>query len=162
MDALAVATAALAAATIWLALESRQASYRYIGVRTWLELERRFDSEEMKRARKKLAQQLKAYEATQHVRVSETVLNFFESVGTAHRLKRLNKQLARSSFGFYACRWWEAARSYIDRERKRHNEDETLFEDFEDLASQMRSPDEKIDSEELQRFLEDESKLIVD
>jgi hypothetical protein len=58
---LAIATVALAGATVWLALESRQGSLRQIRVQTWLAMEPRFDSKEMKLARKKLAKQLDPY-----------------------------------------------------------------------------------------------------
>jgi hypothetical protein len=157
-----IATAAMAVATFWLVCESRQASFRQIGVQTWLELEKRFDSQEMKRARKKLAQQLKAYSPNKHDKISETVLNFFESVGIAYKSNYLDKKLTNSSFSFHACRWWEAAKPYVDQEQKRHNEDITLFEDFKDLAKLMRGADEKIDDTELQRFLDDEERLVVD
>jgi hypothetical protein len=159
---MSIATVAMAVATFWLVCESKQASFRQIGVQTWLELEQRFDSEEMKRARKKLAQQLKAYSPNKHDKISETVLNFFESVGIAYKSKYLDKKLADSSFSFYACRWWEAAKPYVDQEQKRHDEDDTLFEDFEDMANLMRRPNEKIDDKELRCFLDDEERLVID
>ena len=159
MDILGIATAVMAVATLWLAFESKRASFRQIGVQTWLELEQRFNSEEMKSARKKLAQQLKDYRPTKHEKISEAVLNFFESVGTSYKLGYLDKKLANSSFSFYACRWWEVAKPYIDQEQKRHSEDDTLFEDFMYIARKMRQPGEKIDKEELDRFLKDEEML---
>lgn len=170
-------TATMACFTAWLAWETRKlekgwretsakqieawlkTSTDQIGVKTWLELEKRFDSEEMKRARKKFAQQLKAYGLPNHDKISETVLNFFESVGVVYKEGCLNKMLAESSFSFHACRYWEAAKAYIDQEQKRHDEDATLFKDFQDFAKSMRLPDEKIDDEEIKRFLADEMKL---
>ena len=107
---MAIATTAMAIATFWLVCESRRTSFRQIGVQTWLELEQRFDSVEMKRARKKLAQQLKSYSPNKHDKMSETVLNFFESVGIAYKSGYLDKNLAGSSFSFHACRWWEAVK----------------------------------------------------
>ena len=175
--ALAVFTAAMAGFTAWLAWETRRlekssrentskqneawfkTSSDQIGVKTWLELEQRFDSEEMKRARKKLAQQFKAYSVSKHSKISETVLNFFESVGTAYKMGYLNEELASSSFGFYASRWWEITKAYIDQEQKRHGEDSTLFEDFKYFAQKMRLPGEVIDDDEIQIFLDDETKL---
>ena len=159
---MAIATAAMAIATFWLVCESRRASFRQIGVQTWLELEQRFDSDGMKRARKKLAQQLKAYSPNKHDKISETVLNFFESVGIAYKSKYLDRKLADSSFSFHACRWWEAVKPYVDQEQKRHDEDDSLFEDFKDLAELMRRPDEKIDDVEQRRFLDDEERLTAD
>jgi len=122
--ATAISTSLLACGTFALAWLTRKlekawftTSSHQIGVATWLELERRFDSEEMKRARKKLAQQLKAYTAAKHGKVSETVLDFFEDVGTTYKEGYLNRKLADSAFGFYACRWWEAAKAYVDHEQ---------------------------------------------
>jgi len=37
-----------------------------------------------------------------------------------------------------------------------------LFEDFKDLAGMLRLPDEKIDSEELSLFFDDEERLAID
>ncbi len=166
---LAYATVALALVTVGLAIatfshvrELRKSSYREIGVQTWLEFQKRFDSPEMIQARKKLAPQFDKFDSKKTNRISETVLNFFEDVGIAYKNGYLDKKLADSSFGFYACRWWEAAKPYIDQERRRHGEDKTIFEDFEFVASQMRQPDEKIDDKGLQNFLEDESRLVSD
>jgi hypothetical protein len=151
---------------VWLAWLTRKlekawfkTSSDQLGVTNWLEFVRRFDSEEMKRARKRLAEQLKDYTVSKHKKVSETALNFFEDVGTTYREGYLNKKLADSTFGFYACRWWEASKAYIDHEQKRHKEDTTLFADFRHIADVMRLPDEVIDHDEIQRFLEDEMQL---
>lgn len=156
---LAIFTAVAAGGTFWLAWESRKSSYRQIGVQTWLELERRFDSVEMKQARRKLAHQLKDYTSAKHSKISETVLNFFESAGIAYKEGLLGEELARSSFSFHACRWWEASRAYILQEQKRHGEDTTLYEDFGDMVLKLRLPGEVIDDDEIRRFLEDEAKL---
>jgi hypothetical protein len=104
--------------TAWVNTSSEQikawfkTSADQIGVNTWLELQRRFDSKEMRRARKKLAEQLKTYSAAKHAGISEIVTDFFEDAGTLYKLGYLNKDLAESSFSFYACRWWEAAKAY--------------------------------------------------
>lgn len=116
----------------------------------------------MIQARKKLAPQFDKFDSKKTNRISETVLTFFEDVGIAYKNGYLDKKLADSSFGFYACRWWEAAKPYIDQERRRHGEDKTIFEDFEFVAGQMRHPDERIDANELDGFLKDESGLISD
>ncbi len=156
--ALALFTVGLAIATFRLVSESRKS----IGVQTWLELQKRFDSPEMVRARKRLAPQLENYDATKSGKISETVLNFFEDMGSAYRMGYLDKKLADSSFSYYACRWWEASKPYVEQERRRHGEDKTIFEDFQFVAEQMRLPDEKIDANELRTFLEDESQLVSD
>ena len=160
------ATLLLAVATFWLALLTRKlekawvkASGDQIGVSTWLELERRFDSKDMKRARKKLAEQLKVYSTEKHADISEAVFEFFEDVGTLYRQQCVNRKLADSAFSFYACRWWESAKAYVDHERRVHGEDKTLFEDFEYVAKAMRLPNEVIDQEEVQAFLKDEAAI---
>jgi hypothetical protein len=152
---LAIVTAFMAFATSKLASESREASFRQIGVQTWLEFTRRFDSAEMVKARIELA---KLVERNEHTK-SETVLNFFEDLGTAYRLGYVDKKLAVETFGFYACRWWEAAKPYVEHERRRHNEDKTLFADFEKLAEALRLPNEVICDRELKSFLTDEASL---
>src|SRR6266851_4281105 len=108
------ATLLLAIGTFWLAWITRRlekawfrTSSEQIGVNTWLVLQRRFDSREMKKARKVLSEQLQTYTTAKHGEISETVLDFFEDVGTTYREGYLNKKLAESAFSYYACRWWE-------------------------------------------------------
>jgi len=74
----------------------------------------------------------------------------------------INKKLAESAFSFYVNHWWRAAKSYVDRERQLHGDDQTLFEDFERLAKAWQHLDPKIDNEALKKFLEDEKRLRVD
>lgn len=136
--------------------EAKAASFRQIGVQTWLDLEKRFDSTEMKAARRNLAAIMMRYKPHDHDGVSETVLNFFESVGIAYKTGYLDKELTESSFSFYACRWLEILKPYIEEERKRHNNDTSIYKDFSDFAKAMLKPKEIIDSNELRRFLADE------
>jgi hypothetical protein len=160
MDLTGLATLALVTVTLWLVWETRTASKRQLGVQTWLTLLQRFDSSEMKLARKRLVPQLSAYDRTKHDRVSETVLNLFEDVGTAHRLGYLDDKLADSSFSYYAVIWWEAAKPYVDEERRRKGGDGSLFEDFERLANKMRR--EPVTADMLREFLADEARLKPD
>lgn len=111
-------------------------------------------------ARAELAGQLKAKKLPTADKISETVLNFFEDLALAHKKGYIEKKLAGDTFGFYLCRWWEAVKPYVYEERRRHQEDVTLFARFEKLAVSERLPNEIIDDKELQLFLEDESKLI--
>jgi hypothetical protein len=161
-----VCTGLLAVATFWLAYLTRKleqawmkTSLDQIGVQVWLQLEGRFDSKEMKRARKKLAEQVNSYSISKHSGISEMVPEFFESVGTAYSDGFIHKRLADSSFGFYVCRWWEALKAYVDHERRLHGEDKSLFTEFERLAAALRMSEETIDHDEVQRFLADEMKL---
>ncbi len=160
IDWTVIATLALVAATLWLVWETRSASKRAIGVQTWLTLLKRFDSTEMKQARKRLAAQLGAYDRTKHDRVAETVLDFFEDVGTSHRFGYLERKLADSSFSYHAAFWWEAAKAYVDEERRRKGGDESLYEEFQDFAQKMRR--EPVTADTLRAFLSDESRLKAD
>lgn len=159
--ALALFTVVMAFATLRLASESREASFRQIRVQTWLEFEKRFDSADMIRARKKLAQWFKTENPAQDAGISEKVLNFFDDLGAAYEMGYIDKQLADNAFSLHACRWWEVSKSYVDKERKRQK-NPSLFDRFESVARLMRQPGEKIDDEELRRFLEDESRLVED
>jgi hypothetical protein len=181
---LAFATVVLAFFTWRLAVESREASQRQIatwekntheqigaweknakdqiGIQTWLALEARFDSIEMHRARGALAENLrKSFTNPAFLNmISDTVLDFFESVSTAYNLGYLNKELADSSFSFYAMHWWEAANDYIGKLRDRHGKDKSLYCEFETFASEIRARYGKIDQPALLRFLMGEEKLL--
>ena len=157
---LAIATVVLAFATIRLVGESRQASKRQNGLQTWMEFRRWFDSTEMIEARRELAKLMRAYTQTIHKEIPETVMNFFEDLGTVYTQGYIDKKLADSTFSYYACRWWEVVKPYVDHERKRHNEDNTLFEDFETLARQMRQPEDVLDADQMKLFLADENNLV--
>jgi hypothetical protein len=170
---LAFGTVALAVMTLrlefaWKKCSSEQISAwsestaHQIGVQTWLVLQTRFDSTEMKRARQILARQLSIYSENNHLRIEEDVLNFFESVGTAHRLKVLDQNLAESSFSYYLCQWWRAAKPYVVNERMHNKNDETLFDDFEKLAEEWREFNPKLKSASLQEFLLMEMSLTVE
>lgn len=156
---LALATVGLAALTYRLERAWFNTSKEQIGVNMWLELKRQFDSKEMKHARKTLAPLLKNYSTSKHGKVPETLFDLLEDIGITYRENYLNRKLADSTFSYYVCRWYELAKAYIDEERKRHGEDETLFEDFEYVAEQMRVPDEVIDEAEIQRFFMGERNL---
>jgi hypothetical protein len=170
---LAVATVVLAVATVWLALstwslaqstakmlaETREASVRQLGVETWLRLSARFDSEEIRRSRVKLAGKLGSYDPSKHDEITEEVLDLMEDIGTLYKLGLINKHLADSAFSYHASRLWEVAKTYIYQERERSKDNE-LFSDFEAFAKDMRRPDEKLDSLDLKKFLNDEKHQI--
>lgn len=167
MDGLTIATLALTGTTlslvlvtVWLVWETKRAAKRQLQVQMWFEMAKRFDSPEMKRARKILAKNIQ--NDAQHEEISETVLDFFEDVGTLLRYGYVDKKLVGSTVAFYGTRWWEALQSYVYQERRNHGDDQTIFEDFEKFGKEMRLPDEKIDSAELKQFLLDEARLVID
>jgi hypothetical protein len=75
-------------------LQERQASKEKLGVRTWLYVEQRSDSDEMTVARKKLAQELDPYDPKKRSEIHDDILEFFESVGALYNRKLLNEELA--------------------------------------------------------------------
>jgi hypothetical protein len=86
----------------------------------------KFDSKELRLARKKLAKQLDPYDPAKRAEMDGDVLDFLESVGALFNRNLLNKELAASSFSYRATRWWEVAKNYIaDQRRDAH--DESLY-----------------------------------
>ena len=182
----AAATCVLAVCTFWLGLETKRLAREWrdtskdqiatwektskdqiaawekstkdqIGVQVWMTMEARFDSQEMKQARRKLAFQLDPYDSTKHDDIGEHVLEFFESVGSVYLHGFLTEKLAESSFSYHANRWWEAAKSYVDAERREHKADDTLYCDFEAFVKAMWKYERHgIDKDELKSFLEAE------
>lgn len=75
----------------------------------------------------------------------------------------LNQELARDTFGFYLWRWYLVMKPYIDAERARQDNDESLYENFEDLALKWAEVKGEITPERgerfIQLFLEDEANL---
>ena len=157
---LEISTLVLAIATILLVLESRHASKRQLGLKTWMYFREWFDSDAMVEARRELAKLMRAYTLATHKEISETAMNFFEDLGTVYSQGYIDKNLADATFSYYAVRWWEVVKPYVDHERKRHNEDNTLFADFEKLAEQMRQPEDRLDADEMKLFLADENNLV--
>lgn len=158
--ALTVATLVLCGVTVWLVVVTRRGAQRQLEVQMWFELAKRFDSLEMKHARKATAK--KILSNAKHDEIPEAVEDFFEDVGTLLKFGYIERKLVESSVAFYGTRWWEALRPYVHEERRRHGDDQTIFEDFEIFGKEMRTPEEKIDSAELEQFLADESRLVVD
>ncbi len=159
---LTIATVLMAYETFLMVKESREASYRQIGVQTWLEFEKRFDSTEMVQARRKLATQLRSPVPVPVSEISDTVPNFFEDLGTVYKTGYIDKKLMISSFSYFTTRYWEALKPYVAQERRQHGGDQTISEDFEFLARETLQKSEKIDERDLRRFLEEESHIAAD
>jgi hypothetical protein len=159
---LALATFILAALTVRLELTWKKSSAQQLGLQTWLALQARFDSKEMKASRSKLAHQLSNYTSAIHAEIAEDLFDLFEDLGAINHLGLLNTQLAESTFSFYVNHWWRAAKPYVDRERMVHGDDKSLFGDFEKLVIAWQHLDPQIDDDKLKRFLEDETSLSVD
>jgi hypothetical protein len=95
----------------------------------------KFESDSMKAARSKLADQI--LNKCEHDEIQETVLNIFEDIGIFLRRDYLDKELVWASFAFHAIRWWSILKDYVLEERKMQDDDDTIFEDFENLVKTL-------------------------
>lgn len=135
----AVVAVILQAVQVWLQNKTTREQLR---VNFYLELRKQFDSPEFRRARGYLAQQFLAKDFQEgiittptHDEIQETVMNFFEDMGTLLRRGYLDSELITDTFSYYGLGWWNVCKEYIIEERKTHNNDPTLFSDFEKLAT---------------------------
>jgi len=175
------ALAIVAFASFWLQFyfsrkqlrESRKVARDEIGVRLFLQMTERFDSEYMRRQRKTLASQYLSQQSRGPVNeqfyqeINDDVLNFFEDLGSLLRRDLLDERLIYLSFCYYAKGWWSICRSYVRNIRIRDN-DSTLFSEFEYFANRMFTLDaeeRKVSREQLEldvtqqgRFLDDEQR----
>jgi hypothetical protein len=146
----------LAQATVSLANESKEASYRQIRLDTWMKFAKGFDSKEIREARNDLRGQIyftpKVYKAL----VSHKLLKFLEDLAIVYNGGYINKELAVSSFNFHVIRWWAILEPYIAMERAMHNNDTTLFAGFEAMAKDMNAEKTTFAIADLEKFLQDE------
>lgn len=115
-------------------------------IKNLLLFEEKFDSEKMIGYRKKLAEQL--INGAPHADIKEPVLNFFESLGLAVKMKALRKEMVWSDFSFYSIRWFLAVQEYIREEQRINNDDTTIFGDFRYLVDEMQKIEIKKQREE--------------
>jgi len=154
----AIFTAALVAASFLTIREARRASSEQLGVQTWLYVDPKFNSKELKLARKHLAEQLNPYVPSKRAEVDDDVLNFFESVGVLYKRNLLNKELAEESFSYWVVLYWEAAKVYIADERRAEH-DESIYGDFEAFAKAMQKHTPRLSDAHLKDFLAAEKAL---
>jgi hypothetical protein len=156
----AIFTAALVVASFLTIREARRASSEQLGVRTWLYVDPKFNSNELKHARKHLAEQLDPYVPAKRAEVDDDTLNFFQSVGVLYKRDLLNKELAESSFSYWAVGYWEAAKVYIADERRAEH-DESVYGEFEAFAKAMQKHKPSLSDADLKRFLAAEKALEI-
>lgn len=158
---LVLATWALVAVTLYLAWSQSRLTRTDLRARLQLTFIDRFDGPRLLGARKILASRLLANAARDQI--DETVMDFFEDMGLFLGQGYLDRKLLRSTFGFFAIRWWVASKGYVLEERKLQNEP-GLFDGFERLAGEFSQDDARDGLQEptpteLKRFLEDERDL---
>lgn len=127
-------------------------------VTTWLDMQKRFDAPEMKKARAALAAQLDPYVPDKFDDSHLDVLDLFDDVGALYQDGLIDEKLTRSAFGWYVNNWWEASKVYIADERKTNN-DVTEYKEFENLAAALHHDDPNITPKELKDFLASEERL---
>ena len=147
--------------------EQRDIALSDLKVRNQLRFEEIFDSQIRKASRKHLAQQLLKHVA--HDKIQEDVTDLFESIGTFLRRGYLDGELVWSTWGYYGPHWWSACKDYILKERRDHNDDQTLFEEFQYLVDELYKIEEvrrhknraelEPSPTELKKFLAEESSL---
>lgn len=140
--------------------EQRQSTLKQIGVSSWLEFTKRFDSDDLINARSKLANAIIVHKKPEkYGESSELVLNFFEDLAIVYQEGFIDVNLAKNSFSYYVCRWWEATKDYVYYERKRLGGNVTLFDKFEWLAKELNEHHQFPTAAEIPGFIRDESTL---
>ncbi len=174
--ATAVGTAILAVVTWWLVnvtkthlSKQNEITKNNLAASLQLKFEDKFDAPFMLSERSKLAEQI--ISDAQHGDIQEPVIEFFESVGVMVRRGYLDKELAHCSFGHYCIYWWCATKNYIFNERKRQNDDSTIFEEFQNLVDifyEIEIIKRKLSRAQLEpstklieQFLKDESRITI-
>lgn len=162
---MAVASWIGVATAIWSVWQLRIDLRELVNATISFELDREFDSSEMRRARRTLAKELLGNKQD----LSETrPLDFFEKVATYERLGRVDAYTADSSFSYFVERYWPAVQGFVVRFRKAQGDD-TYFQDFERLNAGMLERDAREKHRqasqvapslsEVQRFLKEEASL---
>lgn len=142
----------------------RKDAKELLRVQIAVELDKQFDSPEMRGARRRLARQI-----LKHQEVTETrILDFFESLNDYLDSDDIDKDTVYGSYSYYIERYWPALHLYVDALRKEEN-DTDYYGGFEGLNKQMleenaRRTKKKVNQVtpreiEVHRFLQEESTL---
>jgi len=142
----------------------RKDALELVKVEIGLELDRKFDSAEMRRARKELAKALIGRKPVEEWRV----LDFFESVDGYKDKGWIDNDILFDSFSYYIENYWPAIQSEVTKFRKEQNYD-GFYAGFEQLNNDVLQQDAEnqhktvahiIPSDrEIQDFLHDEANL---
>lgn len=162
---IAVASWGGVAVATWSVWQLRADLREVVSATISFNLDKEFDSDEIRRARREMAKELLAGKANL---AEMRVLDFFEKVATYQRLDRVDAYTVGSSFSYFVERYWIASKGFIANFRKSQNDD-AFFADFERLNGDMLARDaeekhRKISQvtpppAEVQRFLREESTL---
>jgi hypothetical protein len=132
----------LVTATQVLAKDAKASSAAQVGVQTWLELSKRFNSPEMIQARMDLATMCVGLptQPENYGQIPEPVLSFYEDLGMIHKAGLIDDELAKNAFGYHARRWFIILRPYIDHSRKTDGAGRTLYDKYELYYNHLEKP----------------------
>lgn len=135
-----------------------------LAVQISVELDRQFDSPDMRQTRRRLSTQLLNNKIVSENRVQD----FFDKIGIYKHQGRIDKKTVYSSYSYWVKRYWLALQRSIEERRQLEN-DPDYYSDFEDLYKEMlatdvegtkKSADLAVPSQrEIRRFLMEEATL---
>ena len=133
-----------------------------LAVQISVELDKQFDSLEMRQARRRIATQL-----LQHKEVTETrLLDFLDKVGMYSHQGRIDQDTIYSSYSYWVERYWPALRDVYIKEFRKDQNDREYYKDFEELYEKMVASNVKdsgkavkLGKSEIDRFLKEEATL---
>jgi len=144
----------------------RDDAHQLLQAQIAIELNREFDSKEMRRARRALASEL----LTKSANASDyRVFGFFDKVWSYQRDQRIDGVTIHEAFSYYVVRYWLASRDVVKGLRQDQGDD-TSHAGFEDLSNWMLSREAGVrdktvndvtpSAREIDRFLHEEAALI--
>ena len=129
-----------------------------------VEMDKQFDSPEMRNARRRLAAELLSKKEVTETRL----LDFFDKVAMYTHQDLIDQDIVYSSYSYWLERYWPAIKTSIEEFRKLEN-DSGFYQDTEELYGEMLADDAKelgksVDQvapskKEIRRFLEEEATL---
>jgi hypothetical protein len=121
--------------TLYAVNAQRQNARKLLQTQIAVELDKQFDSAEMRRARRSLAAQLLA----KNGEVSDyRVFDFFEKIAAYDAEDRIDDETVYDEFSYYTVRYWLASQDTIKSYRKEEGDD-AYYHRFEELSGRILS-----------------------
>jgi hypothetical protein len=151
--------------TLYAVNAQRQNARKLLQTQIAVELDKQFDSAEMRRARRSLAAQLLA----KNGEVSDyRVFDFFEKIAAYDAEDRIDDETVYDEFSYYTVRYWLASQDTIKSYRKEEGDD-AYYHRFEELSGRMLSHEAEVhkkkvaditpSASKIESFLRDEAAL---
>lgn len=140
-------------------LEQRDNAKALLGIQISNEIDKQFDSPEMRKARIRLAKQLLNNKEVTEFRV----LDFFDKLAMYTHQEVIDEGIADQSYSYWVLRYWPAIKTTIEEFRKQEK-DPSFYTDVEELYGDMLDKATKDgvatpNKEEILRFLKEEATL---